>query len=652
VHPVVKSSATSISAAAAASLADERTPPAVDPDAASAPRAVDATRRSEEPPLPFVSGVVTDEHGAPLAGVRVVASFVVGEPQKRAQLMAGLRASTSPHVASTLDFARFATDTLAHTDRDGRFSIGAPPDRLAGLYFVAPGRAPASCFDLSALARENQERCITLVPGCTVRGRVVDRAGRPIPGAAVSANEFEPPPVPRLRHARLLVPEDTAPLFGALADQWGTDADGRFDLLLPRRSFRLDATAQGYVGGLEYSEGVDGEFEFALWRSQALLEVVDARTGAPVTGVHAIATREDEPECADCLFPPEGTTTPIARLFVHAPACLVLFADGYHSKSIELAVDPEGEPTQEKIALEPGLDAPSIEGSVRGARAAQVTLRWLPPPPRNRIHESITAILADFHPDASDLRQRRLATVNVGADGRFAFAGIPPGTYYLDVGAPGCTPRRRIVTVPVKDVVFDLVASAQLEVLVVDAAGAQCARAKVHLQTVHDTLAWSRETNAEGVAEFANLPDAEFRLIAARELHDTYMDGVRPLESSSFSSHDDVTLAAGEQRRVQLALVEPILVTLHVHDLDGYSIEGANVTVALKQAHAPDELLRTTVRDLAGHVFETDVDGEAHLELWPSAWTFEVWANGHHFHVLHDLLPAAARRIDLPLADD
>jgi len=651
-HPVVESSATSIPAAAAASLVDERASPAADPEVAPAPLAAAATRRSEEPPLPFVSGRVVDEQGAPVTGVRVVASFVVDGLPTHAQLFAGLPASTSPHIASTLNFARVAADTLARTDRDGRFAIGAPPDRLAGLYFVAPGRAPASCFDLSALAQENQERRITLAPGCTVRGRVVDRAGRPVPGAAASANEAEPPRVPRLRHARPLVPEDTAPMFGALANQWGTDADGRFELLLPRRSFRLDATAQGYVGGLEYSEGVDGEFEFALWRSQALLEVVDVRTGAPVTGVRALATREDEPEYADCLFPPEGTTAAIARLFVHAPARLVLFADGYHSKTIELAVDPEGEPPQLKIALDPGLDAPSIEGSVRGARAAQVTLRWLPPPPRNRIHEAITAILADFHPDASDLRQRRLATVNVGADGRFAFAGIPPGTYCLDVGAPGCTPRRRIVTVPAKDVVFDLVASAQLEVLVVDAAGAQCARVKVHLQTAHDTLAWSRETNAEGVAVFANLPDAEFRLVAARELHDTYMDGVRPLESTSFSSHDDVTLAAGERRRVQLALVEPIPVSLRVHDVNGRSIEGANIIVSLTQAHAPDELLRTTVRDLASHVFEADVDGELQLELWPSAWTFEIWADGHHFHRMLMLERGAARRIELELADD
>jgi RNA polymerase sigma-70 factor (ECF subfamily) len=651
-HPVVESSSTSIpAAAAAATLVDERALPTADLDVAPAPVAADATRRTEEPPLPFVSGVVTDEHGVPLAGVRVVASFVVGIPS-HAALMAGLRATTSPHVASTLDFARVAADTLALTGRDGRFAIGAPPDLLAGLYFVSPGRAPASCFDLSALAQENQERLITLVPGCTVRGRVVDRAGRPVPGAAVSANEAEPPAVPRLRQARPLVAEDTAPRFGTLADQWCTDADGRFELLLPCRSFRLDATAQGYVGDLEYSEGVDSEFEFALWRSQALLDVVDARTGTLVSGVRALATREDEPDYADCLFPPEGATTAIGRLFVHAPAHLVLFAEGYHSKTIQLAVDPEGEPPQERIALDPGLDAPSIEGSVRGALAAQVTLRWLAPPPRNRIEEATAAMLADFRPDASDPRQRRLATVDVGADGRFTFAGVPPGAYCLDVVASGCTPRRRVVTVPVRDVVFDLAASARLEVLVVDAAGAPCAGANVHVQTARDTRAWSRATDAEGVAVFANLPDAEFRLVAARELHDTFLDGVRSLESSTFSSHDDLTLAAGERRRVQLALVEPIPVTLHVHDVNGRSIEGANIIVSLKQAHAPDEVLRTTVRDLAGRVFETDVDGEVQIELWPSAWTFEVWADSHHFHRMFMLERGAARRIDLELADE
>src|SRR5262249_23759734 len=158
------------------------------------------------------------------------------------------------------------------------------------------------CFDLSARAEENQERRITLAPGCTVRGRVVDRMGRPVLGAAVSANEAEPPRLPRLHPVHPLVPEDTAPRFGALADQWCTDADGRFELLVPRRSFRLDASAPGYVQGLEYSEGVDGEFEFALWRCNALLDVVDTRTGSPVTDVRALVKPFDESCPSVCLF--------------------------------------------------------------------------------------------------------------------------------------------------------------------------------------------------------------------------------------------------------------------------------------------------------------------------------------------------------------
>jgi RNA polymerase sigma-70 factor (ECF subfamily) len=664
--PIDETSVASVAAASAASLlVDEHAPPAVDPDAASAPLETDATRRSEEPPLPFATGVVVDEHGTPIQGARVVASFedLIVDAQVASKMKLQLGASFVNN-ASALDFALIDRHTLARSDRDGRFAVSIAPDHLAGLHLVAPDRAPASRFEVSSLAAENQDWRVTLERGCVARGRIHDREGRPVLGAWVGASDYDPKPVASVPSPHPVAPTCTGPRPGVLAVQSCVDAEARFELQLPRRSCRIWAVAPGYVDALVDFEPEAGECDITLWRTRALLDVVDARTHAPVPAVHALVLRIDRPEYGSFILPTQllgsiapnsrnTIPTPPARLIVPSSAELFLFADGYRSKTYELAFGPGDEPPHETIALEPGVEPVTIAGIVRGARNARVELRWIPMRPEpGETGQRIAQFAQQLNPDYVDRHEPPLTTTDVDREGRFAFRGLPAGTWCIDVAAAGRAPRRRIVTAPVTDFAVDLVASAQLEVLVVDAAGAPCAGATVHVQAERDARAWSQSTGRDGVATFPNLPDAEFHLVAARELHDLRGDGVVLLERSAFSSRDDVTLAAGERRRVQLALVEPIPVTLHVHDVNGRSIEGANILVSLIQAHAPDELLRTTVRGLASHVFETDVDGEAQLELWPSAWTFEVWAEGHHFHVLRALNSTGARRIELELADE
>ena len=280
--------------------------------------------------------------------------------------------------------------------------------------------------------------------------------------------------------------------------------------------------------------------------------------------------------------------------------------------------------------LEPGANSPSIQGTVRGGRLARVVLRWIRS--RTQLEEALDRMREELMPELVDLNERPLAAYDVGADGHFSFGGLPPGSYCVDVGAPGRTPRRRVVTVPAKDVDFDLAASAQLEVLVVDGAGVPYVDVKVHVQTKRDARAWSLRTNTDGVAVFASLPDAELSLVAARELRDSFSGGVHPFERNAFFPKDDLALVAGETRRVQPVLVEAVPVTLHVHDINERSIEGANIAISLQSPHVPGDLLRDDVRSLAGRVFETDVDGDLHLELVPSVWNFEVWADGRGFH--------------------
>ncbi|HET6163002.1 MAG TPA: carboxypeptidase-like regulatory domain-containing protein, partial [Planctomycetota bacterium] len=347
----------------------------------------------------------------------------------------------------------------------------------------------------------------------------------------------------------------------------------------------------------------------------------------------------------------ENTRGP-ARLVVPRSSTVVLVADGYRSKPLELAGDPAEEPPHLTVVLEPGANAPSIQGTVRGGRSARVVLRWIRS--RTQFEEALDWMREEVMPELVDRNERPLAAYDVGADGHYSFGGLPPGSYCVDVAAPGRTPRRSVVTVPANDVDFDLAASARLEVLAVDGSGTPCADVKVHVQTKRDACAWSLRTSSDGVAVFPNLPDAEFQLVAARELQDVCDGGVLPFERTAFFPKDDLALVAGETRRVQLALVESVPVTLHVHDINDRSIEGANIAISLQRARVPFALFRgdDDVRNLAGRVFETDIDGEVHLELLPSAWNFEVWADGHHFHRMFMLERGAARRIDLELADD
>ena len=610
-----------------------------------------APRRTEERPLPFASGLVVDEHGAPIAGARVVASFANRDVRRR------------HGYASPLDFARLDGTTLACSDRDGRFAVASAPDDLAGLWFIADGHAPAASFDLSTIAAENQQRSVTLEVGGLLKGRIHDHEGRPVLGAWIRASDFSPRPVAFVPGSHPLAPGCDGPQPGFLAGQSCVDADGCFGLLLPCRACRIDVGAPGYTDDqLEFEPG-SADHDVTLWRHYALLDVVDARSRAPVPAVHALVLRMDRPEYESYLvpaqqwelFPFDLAKHPIpscpARLIVPASAQLVLFADGYRSKSYELAIASGDEPPHEILALEPGDESVALAGVVHGARAARVDVRWVRRSETNHFKESIARKIWDLEENPID-RQPPLSSRDVGEDGRFSFRGLPAGTYCVDVLAAGRTPRRRVVTAPVTDLEFDLAASARLEVAVVDASGAPCPDVPVHVQTAHDDRAWSRRTDADGLAIFGTLPDTDLRMVSARELHDLDSGGVAPFQSTAFSFEDDVTLSAGETRRVILKIVEPLPVTLFIHDVQMHPTEGASVAVSLGELCVPGCLVVDAGRDFAGRILETDSAGELQLELWPTAHVFEVWAHGHHFHSHVAIWKQRAQRIDLELTDD
>jgi hypothetical protein len=163
---------------------------------------------------------------------------------------------------------------------------------------------------------------------------------------------------------------------------------------------------------------------------------------------------------------------------------------------------------------------------------------------------------------------------------------------------------------------------------------------------------WSHGTNAKGLAIFGGLTEGTYRIVAAANVDHAVVIGDQRLDASEFDPDDTVTLTAGERRCVQLKIVEPVEVTFHVHAAGDVAIEGASINVTMSECHAPEDLTRELRRTLHALVLATDCDGDAHLQLFPSTCTLDVWADGHHFHPTVKIPREATARIDLPVRDD
>ena len=103
---------------------------------------------------------------------------------------------------------------------------------------------------------------------------------------------------------------------------------------------------------------------------------------------------------------------------------------------------------------------------------------------------------------------------------------------------------------------------------------------------------------------------------------------------------------------IWLKIVEPVDVTFHVHAAGDAAIEGASINVTMSECHAPEALTRELRRTLHALVLETDCDGDAHLQLFPSTCTLDVYAAGRHFHPTVKIPREASARIDLPVRDE
>jgi peroxiredoxin len=156
------------------------------------------------------------------------------------------------------------------TDAQGKFRLGIKPETHATLIATSPGFAPT--LDRRKIGDQTLQVVITLDRPHSIRGRVVDSAGKPIARAQIWAYWSGPEASPRSNFGSAITLGFTA----------GTD--GRFEWReAPGRGVRASVSAAGFAGkeGLELASDVDHEITL-MAPTTVKGTVVDRQTGQPV----------------------------------------------------------------------------------------------------------------------------------------------------------------------------------------------------------------------------------------------------------------------------------------------------------------------------------------------------------------------------------
>jgi RNA polymerase sigma-70 factor (ECF subfamily) len=613
----------------------------------AAPKDATPTRESLEPTgvLPFASGIVVDEAGAPLADVAVVASRLNRHngPSER-------------FIQEPLRLDRFDRDRLATTDAKGRFVVEEPVADLVSLTFLKAGFAPEEWTEFSAERAKNRDRRIVLRAGAELRGRIVDHERRPVGLALVTLTPTsrEKPVRGELTAAHLKDAPKYMPLGGE--QRTTSDADGAFAFTsLSRADFRLFVLASGYAVATPTSATLATPCELTLVRDALLLDVVDSDSGAPLSAALVVldAKRGTVLDQAVPWLPKDvdhSVLAPAGQLTVHTgygeeirrtevqwianakdgriDIEMHVVAAGHVGEVVAATISKDEEPPHLKVELAPDDGAArdaAIDGRVRGAKRAEVRAYCLIP------NWSETYLEAG----------EPLLTAACDDEGRFALHDLPPARYRLFARAPGVAPAIVDVDAPAHDVTIDLQTAAALEVAVKNHAGVAAAGVVVHAQRPDRSRAWYAKTGADGVARFEGLPAGPFVVGAFEDLRYDLVDPsvCFAITAKAFTDANVVATKPGERVRVERTLVERLPTRFHFERDDGAPIgklrlEFSGFDGPVTARFQELERLRHLAPELDGH-------GDATIELDPGAYDFHVSDGG----------PAGEAKFDVPSAD-
>jgi protocatechuate 3,4-dioxygenase beta subunit len=338
-------------------------------------------------PAVAIEGRVTDGRGAPLPGTRVSISSLTTERRRE------------PAVS----------------DADGRFRLGglAPGGRF-DLTVFHPGHLPHEAPGVEAPLPEPLR--ITLRPARSLAGRVVDDAGKPIPGVRISLVETR-----ELRMAGGAQGGSSSRSAGE------TDAEGRFLAThLTPGTVHLSFVASGFRGkvlrGLSIPEEEDPAPVEVVLETGAVLSgrVVDSR-GRPAAGLRVLV-HPLEPNEGMALSGAEADTEADGgfRIAGLAPGQLRVEVQDWQTQQGRLLAE-------KTIALGSG-----------GGNRLDLTL-----PDRHRLSGRVV------NEQGEPVRGARLtltadrgqaASADSAPDGSFRFTDVPEGTWRLTVRARGHAP--------------------------------------------------------------------------------------------------------------------------------------------------------------------------------------------------------------------
>lgn len=563
-----------------------------------------------------VSGVVTDASGRPAAGVEVwlddalpagrtdaQGRFLVSHAPTgwqrvtaRSGRLVGSAARRNGPVALRLGPQRSLAGTVreegtgspiagvtvtlfapgpaarAVTDAQGRYAID---DLAAGTYRVwatgsgltaSPGDSSADPADLERLPAARRDVVLVRLP--SLRGRVVDEAGQPVPGAAVGLG-FKGPQIYALDGLGF----DTDPGSDAVVR---TQSDGGFTLPLPLAREELAVKALGYertVVVLKRDYAI-GNVPLPAAGAAAAPAVVTLKRGSALRG--RVVAADGAPVANAGLFLAESGTlgstmvpmhlllgaledhgawarTDAAGRFevrVHPTAHEVsVRRSGYASRTLR-DQQPGGDPIE--IALDP---AASLAGRVVRADGRGV--------PGVRVQAS------------TELQRGAPLPAETDGDGAFVVGDLTPGLYSVHAQHPRLgTIGARMVEAPARDVVFALPASGGVRGRAVDALTREpLRRFDVQAGPGDDDSSWQREgtvDEATGAFAIEDVPEGTVTVHASAE---GYAD----------ASAEDVTVVADQEPvEVEVALRPDAPVTGQVTNESGAPVQ------AQLSAHAKD----------------------------------------------------------------
>ena len=486
-------------------------------------------------PPASVIGRLTNADGRPLAdGTVTVTDHTPDRDLLRAAAdRNGMTTGASPALPHG-DHALVIVDAFsAHTDADGRFTLGGLVPGYVDLELGAPGhqtRAKSVSVTGGAVVNLGQ---VPLERAATIVARVVGPLGEPVVGATVLAYDGLDDPVLSRTVWSMSVSDPDADLLllqlETLLDDPGTEraqtgADGR--ALLDRLGVRLHALfvdAPGFEPLLRDDVLPDRtEVTLALQREAVLaLSLLDADTGEPLAAANVSARRASE-RADDGLPGALGTQQPVQRVgdlwliprVGRLGTWLEITAPGYERR---VHREPGALPgSRRELTLSLPREVP-FSGTVRGpdgqpVAEASARLRWTP----RGTHGS---------PDEHGLHAAQRAT---DERGHFAFDGLGPGLATVEVSAPDdslAPSDPLLVTVPVDrtPVQLEIVLrpAATLRVSVIEESGAPVTGESVYSSRVASDpptlirMAQHRTDDA-GLLTVGGLPPGSYRVWTAR----------------------------------------------------------------------------------------------------------------------------------------